>query len=85
MNRLSQLAAFTLPLPVSLPQEHQKQTDAHDIDDHHTPSVPKTQPVTEVSVKHNSLKDFILIHSFLFSKSIIVLIIMSLFQFKFIK
>lgn len=50
MNRLSQLAAFTLPLPVSLPQEHQKQTDAHDIDDHHTPSVPKTQPVTEVSV-----------------------------------
>ncbi|KAF4112569.1 hypothetical protein G5714_007364 [Onychostoma macrolepis] len=44
---VSQLAASTLLLPVSLPQEHQKQTDAHNIDDHHTPSVPKTQPVTE--------------------------------------
>ncbi|XP_016388108.1 extended synaptotagmin-1-like [Sinocyclocheilus rhinocerous] len=45
---VSELAASTLALPaVSLPEEHQKQTDAHDIDDHHTPSVPKTQPATE--------------------------------------
>ncbi|XP_016141337.1 extended synaptotagmin-1-like [Sinocyclocheilus grahami] len=45
---VSELAASTLAIPaVSLPEEHQKQTDAHDIDDHHTPSVPKTQPATE--------------------------------------
>ncbi|XP_026121767.1 uncharacterized protein LOC113103459 isoform X2 [Carassius auratus] len=40
---VSELAASTLPLP----EEHQKQTDTHDIDDHHTPSVPKTQPAPE--------------------------------------
>lgn len=45
-NRVSELAASSLPAPVSLPQEQQKQTDAHDIDDHHTPSLPKTQPDT---------------------------------------
>ncbi|XP_043097610.1 extended synaptotagmin-1 isoform X2 [Puntigrus tetrazona] len=44
---VSQLAASTLPRPMSLPQEPQKQTDAQDIDDHHTPSLPKTQPATE--------------------------------------
>ncbi|XP_016312744.1 extended synaptotagmin-1 isoform X2 [Sinocyclocheilus anshuiensis] len=45
---VSELAASTLALPaVSLPEEHQKQTDARDTDDHHTPSVPKTQPATE--------------------------------------
>ncbi|XP_052414465.1 extended synaptotagmin-1 [Carassius gibelio] len=40
---VSELAASTLPLP----EEHQKQTDTHDKDDHHTPSVPKTQPAPE--------------------------------------
>lgn len=46
MNRVSELAASTLLLP----EEHQKQTDNRDIDVHHTPSVPKTQPATEVSL-----------------------------------
>uniref|UniRef100_A0A8C1ZZ11 Extended synaptotagmin-like protein 1b n=1 Tax=Cyprinus carpio TaxID=7962 RepID=A0A8C1ZZ11_CYPCA len=43
---VSELAASTLLLP----EEHQKQTDNRDIDVHHTPSVPKTQPATEVSL-----------------------------------
>ncbi|XP_051752534.1 extended synaptotagmin-1 isoform X2 [Ctenopharyngodon idella] len=44
---ISELAACTVPVPVSMPEEHQKQTAAHVIDDHHTPSAPKTQLDTE--------------------------------------
>lgn len=45
---LSELAAFTLPVSVSLPEEHKKQKAAQVIDDHHMmPSAPKTKPDTE--------------------------------------
>uniref|UniRef100_A0A671KAW1 Extended synaptotagmin-1-like n=1 Tax=Sinocyclocheilus anshuiensis TaxID=1608454 RepID=A0A671KAW1_9TELE len=40
---LSELAAFTLPVPATLPEEHQKPMS----DAHHTPSVPKTLLDTE--------------------------------------
>uniref|UniRef100_A0A672MX01 Extended synaptotagmin-1-like n=1 Tax=Sinocyclocheilus grahami TaxID=75366 RepID=A0A672MX01_SINGR len=42
-KRVSELAAFTLPVPATLPEEHQKPTS----DTHHSPSVPKTLLDTE--------------------------------------
>ncbi|KAG1925809.1 extended synaptotagmin-2, partial [Pimephales promelas] len=44
---ISNLAAFTLPVPTPRPEEPQKQTAARVMDEHHTPSAPKTQ-LTEV-------------------------------------
>jgi len=48
-NRISNLAAFTLPVPTPRPEEPQKQTAARVMDEHHMPSAPKTQ-LTEVSL-----------------------------------
>ncbi|CAM4628625.1 unnamed protein product [Leuciscus chuanchicus] len=44
---ISDLAAFTLPVPTPRPEEPQKQAAAHVMEEHHTPSAPKTQPDTE--------------------------------------
>ncbi|KAK9973730.1 hypothetical protein ABG768_024439 [Culter alburnus] len=44
---ISELAACTVPVPASMPEDHQKQTATHVMDDHHTPSAPKTQLDTE--------------------------------------
>ncbi|XP_056316517.1 extended synaptotagmin-1 isoform X1 [Danio aesculapii] len=45
-SRLSELAASTFPVPLSLPEEHQKQT-THTMEEQHTPSTPKTHMPTE--------------------------------------
>ncbi|XP_056126388.1 extended synaptotagmin-1 isoform X2 [Rhinichthys klamathensis goyatoka] len=46
---ISNLAAFTLPVPTPRPEEPQKQTAAHVMDEHHTPSAPKTQITEDLS------------------------------------
>lgn len=65
--RLSELAASTLPVSVSLPEEHQKPKAAQVVDDHHvTPPAPKPKPVTEVSFVYFLCVYFFCLFYFLF-------------------